>query len=277
MLFMTNKEGLSYNEKCGYDLDYEFNVLHCHEFWEFFFTVDDISHRFAKYSEAVPTHHICIIRPNDTHAIASINYESMQSIKLLNLKISASELKAMLDPFNPGIYDKLLSLEKVPTLPSTQEVINLFNEYISRLKSSKNIDYNCLLIKTLIFQIIKSYYPILYNEYQPTTKSPDVIQDLISRMNSTAYLSSNISTLLEGYHYSHVQIHRLFKEQTGTSIKKYFMEIKLHHAALLLKNTQKSILEISNDLGIASMSHFDKIFLARYKTTPSEYRKQNSK
>ena len=54
----------------------------------------------------------------------------------------------------------------------------------------------------------------------------------------------------------------------------YFLNIKLNAAATMLKNTNRLILDISNDIGITSLSHFNHIFKEKYGVSPNRYRKE---
>lgn len=51
--------------------------------------------------------------------------------------------------------------------------------------------------------------------------------------------------------------------------------IKINNACDMLKNTDTSILEISNTLGYASLSHFNRVFKEYIGITPASYRKEN--
>ena len=51
--------------------------------------------------------------------------------------------------------------------------------------------------------------------------------------------------------------------------------IKINNACDMLKNTDTSILEISNTLGYASLSHFNRVFKEYIGITPALYRKEN--
>lgn len=56
----------------------------------------------------------------------------------------------------------------------------------------------------------------------------------------------------------------------------YFLNIKLDAAATMLRSTNRLILDISNDIGITSLSHFNHIFKEKYGVSPSRYRKDRA-
>ncbi len=56
---------------------------------------------------------------------------------------------------------------------------------------------------------------------------------------------------------------------------KYIQRLKLIYSEDLLLNTDKSILEISNDLNFQNPSNFNRAFKDFTGLSPSQYRKQN--
>lgn len=67
---------------------------------------------------------------------------------------------------------------------------------------------------------------------------------------------------------------KFFKKHMHTNFVDYVNSVRISHAASDILNTQKSMLEISNDNGFPSVSVFNKVFKQTYKMTPSAYQKQ---
>lgn len=60
----------------------------------------------------------------------------------------------------------------------------------------------------------------------------------------------------------------------NTTPKQYINELRLQKAYNCIVLTQKSVEDISEELGFASYSHFNKIFKARFYITPGALRKE---
>ena len=58
----------------------------------------------------------------------------------------------------------------------------------------------------------------------------------------------------------------------NTSVMNYFKKIKIERAKTLLRNSNKSILEISTTLGFCDQGHFTKTFKSIEGITPTEYK-----
>lgn len=65
---------------------------------------------------------------------------------------------------------------------------------------------------------------------------------------------------------------RIVKKHTGRSLFDYSMTFAMDYAAGELTSTNKTINEIASELDFTNLSHFYKLFRARYGVTPSSYR-----
>lgn len=68
------------------------------------------------------------------------------------------------------------------------------------------------------------------------------------------------------------QVERLFSKQIGRSPARYYLEIRLERAHLLIMNSQMPIVEIAMACGFISASHFSKAYRENYGITPREAR-----
>lgn len=67
---------------------------------------------------------------------------------------------------------------------------------------------------------------------------------------------------------------RIFKSVMGTNCSEYLVNVKLDKARELLNTTDYTVKEISEKLGYASISHFNKIFKAHFGCTPKQCKKK---
>ena len=70
---------------------------------------------------------------------------------------------------------------------------------------------------------------------------------------------------------------RVFKRETGISIKKYVIKKKMELAKQLLQTTEASVSEIALEVGYDNFSYFIKLFQKHYGITPKRFRKKNGK
>lgn len=68
---------------------------------------------------------------------------------------------------------------------------------------------------------------------------------------------------------------RIFLAHTGFTVMSYVNYMRIKKAIELLRNTEKTVLDIALEVGYDSHEGFIKAFKKFYNVTPSEYRKQN--
>ena len=78
-----------------------------------------------------------------------------------------------------------------------------------------------------------------------------------------------------GYDYAYVS--KFFKSKVGMSFRQYVNSLRIFESKQLLKTNLKSITEISEECGFASVRAFDREFFAQTGMTPSEYKNKKAR
>jgi AraC-like DNA-binding protein len=84
-----------------------------------------------------------------------------------------------------------------------------------------------------------------------------------------------ISAIARSLHLSEKHFRRLFKEHTGMSPYKYYLELKMHRARQMLNTTRLPIKQIAAILGFDSPFYFSAIFKQRTGVSPSQWRRRS--
>lgn len=69
-------------------------------------------------------------------------------------------------------------------------------------------------------------------------------------------------------------LHRMFRRHTRMSITDYVVSLRVGQACALLASTEKSIANVAEAVGYASLANFNRQFKARNGLTPRQYRSQ---
>lgn len=96
------------------------------------------------------------------------------------------------------------------------------------------------------------------------------------------YVNENFSTVDEKetadrFNISYSYFSRSFKHTMNMSFKEYVNYLKINEAQRLLLTTDKSIAQISSQLGFSSASHFIDVFRRHNSCSPGQYRKNIKK
>lgn len=95
------------------------------------------------------------------------------------------------------------------------------------------------------------------------------IQDYITANYSDPNLSSQL--IGEQFHLSAKYVMKRFVNYSGISLNDYIIEVRMHQAAVLLKNSDLSIGKVAASVGILNENYFYKLFKKFYGCTPREY------
>ena len=201
----------------------------------------------------------------------------VEGIKTSKVKDIEVLLKAILEDIAKLDYDRIMV-----------EIVNLIN-LVKITFDKMMINRNCLGadltdLEKNIFKIetIDEFYHLLINiiEDKLQYKNEDEIQlkytviakQMVYIINNN-YPDSNLCTnqIADMMKMTPRRISRIFKDFSGVTIAEYISEVRLKKAAELLENTQISVYEIIEKIGLANESYFYKIFKARFRCTPKEY------
>ncbi|MCR5145330.1 MAG: AraC family transcriptional regulator [Lachnospiraceae bacterium] len=126
-----------------------------------------------------------------------------------------------------------------------------------------------------------SLTPQIYNTYTDavidaqSSNYSSLVKYITSYIKNNIYKNIQLQEMADILGYDMYYMSRLFKKETGTTVKKYIITEKINIAKLLLVNTNLPIIEISEQLNFCSPSYFNSQFKNIVGTTPLQYRLNN--
>lgn len=166
-------------------------------------------------------------------------------------------------------------------------LISRKNEWeISVLNAIKNIyDYSFDKISELKIQ--RAFYDIwiaLCENVISITKDESVknhnlfaLKDMISYINSNYQEKISLEDIAKAGKVGKTGCCNLFKKYVNKTPNGFLTDLRLKKGVELLNETDKTILEISYEVGFSGASYFTETFRKNYGLTPKEYRKNNAK
>ncbi|HEM4129783.1 TPA: AraC family transcriptional regulator [Streptococcus suis] len=155
------------------------------------------------------------------------------------------------------ILKKMIDINQteVQSLPMITELILIghLNQLLAALVQefpNESLKESSTLAKNYVHHAIK----IIHSQYNSPIKVSEIAHQLAL---SRSYL------------------YKIFKQETGYSIKDYIVQVKMNHACQLLANPELSITEIANSVGYFDPLAFSNAFKNQYHMSPSDYRKFN--
>jgi AraC-like DNA-binding protein len=103
-----------------------------------------------------------------------------------------------------------------------------------------------------------------------------VIEAIRFEMRQNIEKNLDLKSMAQKHNVSYSYFRKMFKKYTGVSPRQYHLQLQIMRAKELLISSDKSIKEISYELGFQSIFYFSNMFKKKEGTTPSAYRNKNS-
>ena len=256
-------------------------VMHYHHYYEVFYVFTDDVELVIEFENEAKTlkrgdmicisplvHHLLASKKNAKHKISVLNFmfekNSLRTDNDLFQKISMqfSEPYLFLSGCN-NLYPLFLDL----TLRSAADIAN-------------DVLYQSSVFFNLLMKIFSATDAIDKSIFTP--KTPAVLDSNSRRLFTidniiNTYYNSNISLqeIANMLHLSTKQISRIILKEYGCTFYRLLIQVRMRKAATLLRTTDLSVIEISQQVGYGSTSNFYNIFKKTYGVMPLEYRKAN--
>lgn len=150
-----------------------------------------------------------------------------------------------------------------------EEAYTLSDIFIMQTDKAKS----CEEVTVLKNRIVEKYIDLMQEHHASNitsyyvVKATDYINRNITGVILATQVAENVGTTAD-------YLSKLFKKETGLTIKRFINAQKCKTASYILKNSNASCTDIAVFLGFSSASHFVERFKEVYKMTPNEYRKK---
>lgn len=248
------------------------DYFHCHDYYEIFYiTCGKITHICNGIEEQLEKGDAYLLKPEDIHSF--IRTKDTVCIHR-DIGISKKSMESILQFINEGQQPDLNYRFPVKThfnINSVSHYENLFNMLNSDITQDKQL-YRPKL-KTIIISIIGEF---LNSSTDNSNTLPPVIRRVIDHLSFLTNLRAGMPNLVKSLNYSRHYLCRVFKKYTNQTLSEYIKNLRLQNAAIYLKSTNLTLTEITQQIGIESLSYFNKIFKQKYGVTPAKYRQKQS-
>lgn len=269
--YRNNKSLSRYGVACHW-WNSETTSLHCHNFYEFFIvTSGEAFHEINGEHRKLHKGTLQLIQPKDSHRIVSSQWKRCTHI---NISVTPEKLEKICNAIDISVNELIENAEAVTSL-SVSELENFIKkaERISLMYFNSDEKFRVLICEMIVDAVC-----ILYkNMISSRLDGPEWFTDTLDKIHSPKYCDCSANDVYQLAGFSPPVVIEQFKKYTGKTVVEYLKSIKMNKACELLKNTETPIIEISNILGYASLSHFNRVFKDYLGITPAAYRKSKEK
>lgn len=256
---------------------------HKHELFELIYVLSGTCKQHIEHSTIeLQEGQFCLVAPGSVHSI-SVFDESI----ILNILIRRNtfedifynilkDTNAISTFFNNTLYTKnqnaYLPIDSKKDSYIREHVLSMLLEYKEKNKYYEEILNGSITI--LFSKLLQKYEDTIYVS-DTTKKASSEFSDILAYIDKN-YQTATLSGVASHFHFSNAYCSRLIKKHTGKSFTELQQNIRFRMALFFLENTNKTIAEISTDIGFQNVEHFNRLFRKRYGITPGGYRKDKS-
>jgi|GEM_PF-55964 len=159
------------------------------------------------------------------------------------------------------------SSQEVVTDDDTQSVMESLDEmkYIERLYLTTSFEESAAVVEECVDIICERFGASQQTSHRETEKVKQYIYE-----NYASELS--LDTLAAKVYMTPSYLSYVFKQETGQNLSKFIKAFRMTKAAELLKDTDKKIVDVSEDVGYANVSYFCQSFRDYFGVSPQRFR-----
>ncbi|MCI6465689.1 MAG: AraC family transcriptional regulator [Faecalicatena sp.] len=263
---------------------YSYPVLHNHAYIEIVYVYSGECTHFVEDKEfTMKQGDFCILAPHAMHALSVASDDTI----VMNIMVSRQVFdRSFLDLLRGGkvtikffedlFYKRELVSPYVIYPTGNDELIKTLTELMYQEVEEQQYAYRrnlLLLVQSIFIHLIRKYemYAIV------TTSTESAFNNHVVSVLGYLSLNYNRTTLNDTaafFGYAPNYLGKMLKRYTGKTYTEIILEYQLENAKRMLEENERSITEISQEIGCFDASHFTRKFKKRYGVSPTEYREQ---
>jgi AraC family cel operon transcriptional repressor len=251
----------------------ENKVLHQHEYYEIFLTLsEDITHHINNKTEILKKGTLTFIRPDDVHVYT----HSKKPYTFINLAFSKELANSIFSCLGNNFpMNAFLTMEFPPSVVLSESDTHSLKALLHEINmlDFNNSKQKSLYCKMILITIFAKYFSHYISNSQDTC--PEWLNEVCNLMAQKKYFSEGINAMvrLSGKSYEHLS--RSIKKYKNVTLSGFVNNIRLNHAANLLKYTNLSITDIAIECGYNNVSYFPTCFKKKYGLSPKTFRQKD--
>ena len=241
------------------------STLHCHDFYELEIIVDGKTKTLLNGKSYDATGGIIFfLSPSDFHEYSFCDGFELYNIQFTNEAVSS------------GILERIASASRnvyIPQKKNFEEIVKLVS-VMSELEDEKSApDIQTRILESILLILIKdekseNTHPLSSDGFDKD------IQKAVMYIHAHFKDNPTLSEVAETIPLNPRYFCTKFREYTGKSYKQYLKQTKLRYARRLVIATALPMLEVAENSGYSSQSHFSTEFKEYYGISPLDMRKK---
>ena len=264
----------------------EDTTLHQHDFLEIVYFKSGIGeHYIDGKTYTISNGSLCLINAGIEHYYHITQHNPKKEIEVKNIIFQPEFFDKEYNPQNyiNEIYADIMGKELNEKInfvhlsyDSNKDFATLFNiienELIAKEDKYLHITKHC--VYSILLKIFRNLN-MQKNKSPMLLKNIETLEDALNYIDQHYNENITLNELSKKHHYSNVYFNSFFKNYTGLTFKKYLQKLRCDKAKQLLKDTDKTVTTICNEVGYYDPKQFFVIFKRFVGLTPAAYRKKH--
>ena len=243
---------------------------HTHDFWEITFMIKGrLEHKINERNYELNERDIILIKPQDNHQVHYLKKGDIA--EFYNFEIRESFVKTFLESVDKSLYNEILTSENIHE-KCNELIFQQIRSFLNYVYTMRELDYKKKQ-KYLQTVVSKLLCEMIFKKLE-MKRGDFLVEEILDYMRSPDNMNSNLEKLALNFGYCSEHILRVFKKNGLETPSKEWKKIKMNYASNLLTETNYSVMDISQMIGISNVNYFSKIFKEFFEISPSQYRKK---
>lgn len=249
---------------------------HDHDFYELFLVTDGtVIHLINGDEHMLQAGDLVFIRPADQHSYRQVENADCQ---LINLAFPTWTITALFTYLGEGFQPERFLEPTLPPMVHLQE--GKRQAVMARLAEFHNIPHTeknriRTKLRLVLAELLGRHFA--EDKQQNWGISRPWVRKLCQQMQEPANLRGGVTRMQDLAHTSPEHLSRTFRQEFACTPTEYVNDLRLTYAANLLLHSDRSIADISLEVGLENLSYFYRLFKRRFELPPAEFRARNSR
>ena len=253
--------------------------LHDHDFYEFVIITDGkVKHFHNSKTSIAAKGMLFLIKPGELHQFLPHHNTNAKHINFGITPQILEELSATV--WQEDVLKKINAWQLPDDLFLPKKDFEVLSNSIERLNQfSSHPQSASPIIKSIILEILifLTYTLETRETLTGNQQRPAWLNTFLETLNNPEVFTLKLKDIYPLAPYSQSMLNVYFNKYVGTTLINHITKLKINYACTLLRYTDSTPLEISNQLAYDSLSHFNRVFKKIMGVPPVTYRKEIAK
>lgn len=234
-------------------------ALHTHDYIELFWVQNGIiRHHGENGHDALSEGTLVVVPKGQAHALQGKGDHAMVVLLCLSSKLTTAIAK------RHAPCEAVLHADEMRTFTRDTRQMAALNQAAMRLERSA-----CDVLAAEAFLLPLLVELLDEPEFQD---APDWLTKAYTDAQDPAIFSQGAAGFVALTGKAHPHVSRTMKQHSGQTPVQYINDLRMKHAARALTGSSDPLSEIAMEIGLPNLSHFHKLFRAKYGVTPAQFR-----